>query len=87
MEVVFLAAYSFFFKKGKNESYIPNVFIDGSAKTFVDAATLRQKLQIKLAISACNGILTPGQLLLAVTLSNHSPGKIAARVAMIESLV
>ena len=35
------------------------VFRDGSAHTIVCAATLREKLQIKLAISAGHRILTP----------------------------
>ena len=34
---------------------------DGSAETVVCVATLRQKLQIKLALASSHSILTPGQ--------------------------
>ena len=40
----------------------------GSAQTSVRAATLRQKLQIKLSVSPSHSILTPGQPVPALTL-------------------
>ena len=41
---------------------------DGSAKTVLSAATLRQKLQIQLSISPSHSILTPDQPVRALTL-------------------
>ena len=40
---------------------------DRSALTFLHAATLKQKLQVKLAISCSQSILTPGKPLSALT--------------------
>ena len=41
---------------------------DGAAHTAGRAATLRQKLHIKLAVSLSHSILTPGQPVPALTL-------------------
>ena len=41
---------------------------DGSAHTILRAATLRQKLQIKLSISPSHSILTPGRPVPVLTL-------------------
>ena len=40
---------------------------DGSAQTILRAATLREKLQIKLSTSPSHSILTPGQPVPALT--------------------
>ena len=41
---------------------------DGSAQTILCAATLRQKMQIKLSTSPSHSILTPGQPVTALNL-------------------
>ena len=43
-------------------------FKDGSAKTNVRAATLKQKLQIKLSVLPSDSILTPDQPVPVLTL-------------------
>ena len=43
----------------------------------VRAASLTQRLQIKLAISPSHSILTPGQPLLTLTLFRQAPGRAA----------
>ena len=48
---------------------------DGSAQTIVRAATPRQKVQIKLAISPSRGILTPVQPVPAMALMSQAPGR------------
>ena len=46
----------------RNVPVIMPVFLrDGSAQTIARAATLREKLQIKLAVSPSHSTLTPGQ--------------------------
>ena len=50
---------------------------DGSARTIVRAATLRQKLQIKLAISHSHSTLTRGQPVQSLALYRQAPGKVA----------
>ena len=47
---------------------------DGSAQTFLRAATLRQKPQIQLSTSPSHSILTPGRLVPALTLERQAPG-------------
>ena len=53
---------------------------DGSTQTIVCAVTLRQKLQIKLAISPSHSILTPGRPVPALTLYRQAPGRVATGV-------
>ena len=60
---------------------------DGSAQTILRAATLRQKLQIKLSISPSHSILTPGRPVPALTLWRQAPGRVATGVPMFKSLV
>ena len=60
---------------------------DGSAQTIVYAATLAQKLQIKLSFSPNHSILTPGQPAPALTLSCQVPGRVATAVPVFKSLV
>ena len=51
--------------------------MDGSAVTTVCTATLRQKLQITLAVSSSRRKLTPVQQVPALTLSCQTPGRTA----------
>ena len=51
------------------------------------AATLRQKLQIKLAISLSHNILTSGQPIPALTLNHQAPGRVATRMPIYKQLV
>ena len=60
---------------------------DGSAQTSVHAATLRQKLQIKLSLSPSHSILTPHQPVPVLTLWCQAPGRVATGVPMYKSLV
>ena len=60
---------------------------DGSAQTSLRAATLRQKLQIKLSTSLSHSILTPGQPAPALTLERQAPGRVATGVPIFKSLV
>ena len=60
---------------------------DESAGTSQRAATLRQKLHIKLAPSPSHGILTPGQTVPALILYPQSPDRVAAGVSLFMSLV
>ena len=60
---------------------------DGSAQSSERAATLRQKLQIKLSISPSHSILTPGQPVPELTLQRQAPGRVATGVAISKSLV
>ena len=53
---------------------------DGSAQTIVRAATLRQKLPNKLAISRSHSILTSGQPVPELTLRGQAPGWVATGV-------
>ena len=46
---------------GQHPSNMLKNLRDGSAQTAVRAATLRQELQIRLAVSPSHGTLTPGQ--------------------------
>ena len=60
---------------------------DESAQTILRAATLRQKLQIKLSISPSHSILTPGRPVPALTLLRQAPGRVATGVPIFKSLV
>ena len=60
---------------------------DGSAQTVVRAATLIQKLQIKLFTSPSHSILTPGQLVPALHLKRQAPGRVVTGVPIFKSLV
>ena len=60
---------------------------DGSAQTILRAATLRQKLHIKLPIPPSHSILTQGQTVPALTLSSQAPGRVATGVPIFNSLV
>ena len=60
---------------------------DGSAQTVVRTAALRQKLQIKLAISSNHRVLKPGQPVLALNLQRQAPGRVATGVPIFKSLV
>ena len=51
---------------------------DGSAQTILHAATLRQKLYIKLSILPSHSILTPGRPVPVLTLQCQAPGKATA---------
>ena len=53
---------------------------DGSALTITRAATLRQKLQIKVAISPNRNILIPGQPVPVLTIGRQASGRIATGV-------
>ena len=59
--------------------------MDGPAKAIVRAATLRQKLQIKL--SASHRVLTTGQPVSALTVERQAPGGVASEVPVFKSLV
>ena len=48
---------------------------DGSAQTIVRASTLKQKMQIKLAVLLSLSILTPGRPVLVLTLYRQAPVK------------
>ena len=52
----------------------------------VHAATLRQKLQIKLTTSLNHSILTPGQSVPVLTLYCQAPGRVATGVSIFKSL-
>ena len=60
---------------------------DGSAQISVRAATLRQKLQIKLSTSPSRSILTPGQPVPALTLYRQAPGRVVTGEPIFKSLV
>ena len=60
---------------------------DGSAQTILRAATLRQKLQIKLSTSPSHSILTPGRPVPALTLQCQAPGRVATGVPIFKSLI
>ena len=60
---------------------------DRSAQTIVCAATLRQKLQIKLSISPSHSILTLRKPVPALTLQHQMPGSVACGVPIFRSLV
>ena len=60
---------------------------DGSAQTSLRAATLRQKLQIKLSTSPSHSILTPGRLVPTLTLSRKAPGRVDTGVPIFKSQV
>ena len=53
-----------------------------TAQTIVCAATLREKLKIKLSISSHHSIVTPGQPV-ALTLKHQAPGKVATGVPIL----
>ena len=55
---------------------------DRSAQTVVRAATLRYKLQIKLAFSPDHDALTLGRPVLAQTLYRQAPGRVAPTVSV-----
>ena len=61
-------------------SNMPVCLRNGSALTIVCAATRRQKLQIKLAISPSHSTWTPSQLVLALSQKRQVPGTVATRV-------
>ena len=63
-------------------AWCPSNMLDGSAQTVVCTATLRYKLQIKLYISASDGILTLGQPVPAL-----GPCRVATGVPVWKSLV
>ena len=50
---------------------------DGHAQIILRAATLREKLQIKLSTSPSHSILAPGQPVPALTLSFQAPDRVA----------
>ena len=56
---------------------------DGPAQTSFRAATLSQKLQIKLSISPCHNTVTPVP---ALTLSRQASGRVATGVPRVQSL-
>ena len=56
---------------------------DRFALTFVHASTMRQKLQIKLAISPTHSLLTPGQPILAMTLYCQVPRRVTTRATIL----
>ena len=60
---------------------------DRTAQTVVCAATLRQKLQIKLAILPNHSILTPGQPVPGLTLYRQALDRITTGVPIFESVV
>ena len=57
---------------------------DGFAPTIVRAATLRQKLQVKLSTSPSHSILTPVGPVPALT---QAPGRLATGVPIFKLLV
>ena len=63
---------------------VPVYHRDRSAELNVSAATLRKKLQIKLAI---HSILSPGQQALVLTLWRQAAGRAATKVPSFKSLV
>ena len=56
-------------------------------ETILCAATLRQKLQIKLAILPSHSKLIPGQPVLVLTLYRQMPGRVATRIPLLKSPV
>ena len=60
---------------------------DGSAQTVLRAATLRQKLQIRLSTSPSHSIPTPGQPVPAMTLRRQAPGWVATGVPIWKPMV
>ena len=60
---------------------------DRSAQTTLRAATLRWKVQVKLAIPPRHGILTPGQPVPALILQRQAPGRVATGVPHLKSVV
>ena len=66
---------------------MPVYLRDGSAWIIARAATLRQKLQDKLVISACYSILMPGQPVLVLTKLHLALGRVAPRVPVVNALV
>ena len=70
-------------KSGFSEAYLT----DESAEMIVRAATLRQKLNVKLAISPSHNVLTPSLQVVALTLLRQTPGGVASRIPVFESLV
>ena len=60
---------------------------DGSAQTTACAATLRQRLQIKLATSPSHSILTLGHSVLTLILQHQKPGNVATRAPVFKPLV
>ena len=56
---------------------------DGSAQTILHAATLRQKLQIKVSISASHSLLIPGQPVPVLTLYRQAPDRVATGVPIL----
>ena len=59
---------------------------DRYAQTVVRAATLIQKLQIKLSFSPSHSILAPGQPVSALILLRQAPGSVATGVPIFKSL-
>ena len=60
---------------------------DGFAQAIGRAATLRQKLHIKLSLSPSHNILTPGQPIPMLTLQRQAPGRVATGVPVFKPLV
>ena len=60
---------------------------DGPAQTSLHAATLRQKLQIKLSTLPSHSILTPDQPVRVLTLRHQAPGRVATGVPSFKLLV
>ena len=58
-----------------------------SAETVVRAATLKCRLQIKLAGSPRHSILTPGQPVLVPAVSRQASGRVASRKPISKCLV
>ena len=61
---------------------------DGFDLIIVHAATLRQKMQIRLAISLSHSLLTPGKPFPALALEQKTPGRVVNGVTInVKSLV
>ena len=61
--------------------------VDRSADTVRVAATLRRKLQTKLAITPSHGTLTPGRHVLALTLQGQTPSRVATKMPNSKALI
>ena len=60
---------------------------DGSARTILIDAILKEKLQVRFAISPSHSTLTLDQPVLALTLYSKVPSRLVTRVETSQSLV
>ena len=73
--------------QGNDANVRPLSGTDLFVQTILHAATMRQKLQIELAISPSHNILTLSWPVQALTLQHQAPGKVATGVLKFKSLL